>query len=1109
MNLISIKPWQQPEITAVNRLPMRPRLVSYKNRAQALQELHTESPWFKSLNGSWDFSLFEDPDSCLEFIGDYIDVKLDDSDDFADSNQNVWDKITVPGNWTMQGYNHPHYTNVQMPFPDLPPHTPDKNPTGLYRKVFSLQKGWENRRTVLHIGGAESMVLVWLDGKFVGLGKDSRLESEFDLTPFLTDEHKHELLLMVIQFCDGSYLEDQDHWWMAGLHRDVSLYSTAEIFMQNIAAQAEPVENSDGSGILAVDVELGTGAVLDLDAAEGSPFNLDVHVYDMQQNLLVWKNSHSVDGICNSPGQQHSSPHGGQRISLQLSLENITLWSHETPVLYTVVLELKNSRNQLIECTALKTGFRRLEIRDRQFFLNGKAVLIKGVNRHEHDDTTGKTITRESMLLDIKMLKKYHFNAVRTAHYPNHPDWYDLCDMHGILLVDEANIESHQFYNEICRNPRYLSAFTDRTSRMVERDKNHPSIIFWSLGNESGYGPNHDAAAGIVRGLDSSRPLHYEGAVREEWGQGPYRFERGSRVTDIIAPMYASVEEIVEWAKNPVDISDERPLIMCEYSHAMGNSNGGLADYWNAFKTYKGLQGGFIWDWVDQGIIQEADKNTCLSICNANAGEGRHETGERKEEPGEAWSIEEKQVECHKAGGRYHWAYGGDFGDQPNDLDFCINGLVWPDRTPHPALEEHKKLVQPVEFCFVHTEEGLIKIINHYDFLKLDHLTFYCSVLLDGKEQAASEFTVSSVLAGSFAEVELKMIAGVINSIRESIREDSFSKGGKEISIIVSACLNKKEFWAEIGYQIAWEQQLLPIHNTDKEKSIREYRYPPFIPKLSKVIPEVHLVDNLPVMSFRTSEGNLTVEGPLLQIWRAPTDNDYIRNLGQQENKPGYLWYKAGIDRIVCTAGKMIEDDTFLLQYAAVEGNHPVGTLQGKIERAGNGSVRMLLTIALDPGLPELPRIGVRFELPEGFEQLSWYGRGLLENYPDRKEGYPIKIWEGSVSDEYVPYILPQEHGAHCDTRWVCVSGKSEEGGKGSFHIASHTPFIFSALHTSPESLDTLSHTWQVAFDKKTYLSIDIAQRGLGTGACGPDCSDEHKILPGTYTIELEIAAHL
>ncbi|NQT58797.1 MAG: glycoside hydrolase family 2, partial [Bacteroidetes bacterium] len=402
MNFISNKPWQQPEITAINRLPIRPRLFNYKNRAQALQELHTESPWFKSLNGSWDFSLFDDPESCLEFIGEYIDIKPDDSDD---SYQNAWDKITVPGNWTMQGYNHPHYTNVQMPFPDLPPHTPDKNPTGLYRKVFSLQKNLKGRRLVLHIGGAESMVLIWLDGKFVGLGKDSRLESEFDLTPYLLEDGKHELLLMVVQYCDGSYLEDQDHWWMAGLHRDVYLYSTSETFMQNITAKAEPADNSNGPGILAVDVELGTSAVLDSETALGYPFGLEVRVYDMQQNLLLKKKSQSVDGICNSPGQQHSSPHGGQRISLQMSLDHIFLWSHETPVLYTAILELRDSSNQLIECTALKIGFRRLEIRDRQFFLNGKAVLIKGVNRHEHDDQTGKTVTWESMLLDIKMLK--------------------------------------------------------------------------------------------------------------------------------------------------------------------------------------------------------------------------------------------------------------------------------------------------------------------------------------------------------------------------------------------------------------------------------------------------------------------------------------------------------------------------------------------------------------------------------------------------------------------------------------------------------------------------------------------------------------------------------
>lgn len=1065
MKLTEAKPWQQPEIVSSNRLPMRPRLYPYKDRAKALQGQCVESPWFSSLHGVWDFSLFDNPESCLEFVENYrevVHVDQNGRNGFSETGASgtfAWNTIAVPGNWTMQGYGHPHYTNVQMPFPQLPPFTPEKNPTGLYRTVFTQKKTWQKRRTVLHLGGAESMVLIWIDGNFVGLGKDSRLESEFDLTPYLTDDSQpdHELLIMVIQFCDGSYLEDQDHWWMAGLYRDVYLYSTDKTFLQNVSTHAEPVSNDDGPGTIAVEVELGTEAVLDSEAISGAPFTLETRVYDSRQNLINMKISDAVDGLYNSPGQLSSSSHGGQRISLQMNLEYIKLWSHETPVLYTAVLELKNTSGHLIECTALKIGFRRLEIRDRQFFLNGKAVLIKGVNRHEHDDQTGKTISLESMLLDIKMLKKYNFNAVRTAHYPNHPDWYDLCDEHGILLVDEANIESHQFYNEICRDPRYLPAFVDRMSRMIERDKNHPSIIFWSLGNESGYGSNHDAAAGIARGLDSSRPLHYEGAVREEWGQGPYAFERGSRVTDVIAPMYASVEEIVEWAIHPTNSQDERPLILCEYSHAMGNSNGGLADYWHAFTTYKGLQGGFIWDWVDQGILKKS------------------------------------------SAGKSYWAYGGDFGDEPNDLDFCINGLVWPDRTPHPALEEFKKLAQPVKFSFENVQEGRVKVFNQYDFLTLDHLTFYCSVLLDGKEQAASEFIVPPVSAGSSTELEIRMIAGFINSILEN----SFSAEGKEISVILSACMNNKEFWAEAGYQIAWEQCLLPIQH-------RAYRYPSLSTGTAKIFPEVELVDDLPVLSYVTGDKKLQIKGPQLQLWRAPTDNDYIRNLGQQEVKPGYLWYKAGIDRIVCTESEMMDDNRFLLHYATLEGNRLLGSLQGKMQRTENGTLLMQLTISLEPWLPELPRIGIRFELPEGFEQLSWYGRGLLENYPDRKEGYPIKIWESTVSDEYVPYILPQEHGAHCDTRWVSL--KTEECGKGQqgrFHISSQKPFIFSALHTSPEALDSLSHTWQVDFDTKTYLSIDIAHRGLGTGACGPDCSKEHKIQPGIYTIELEISAEL
>jgi beta-galactosidase len=1031
MSLLDTKLWEQPGVTAVNRLPMRPRLYNFRDREQALKGDYLNSPWFLSLNGKWDFSWFESPEQALAAVeGDTV---------------RKWDSIAVPGNWTMQGYGHPHYTNVQMPFSELPPAAPAYNPTGVYRREISLPDEWQGRRTVLHIGGAESMVLVWLDGNFAGMGKDSRLESEFDLTSCIGKEEVHTLTVMVVQFCDGSYLEDQDHWWMAGLYRDLYLYSTDEVYLQQLHVEAEPLQPHTGPGRLRVTAELGSGALSDNETLEGSPFTLAVHIYGRNGDMVASGCSRAVDAVCNSPGTCHAEAHGGHRIALEVMLDRVELWSHELPVLYTVAVELKDCTGRIVECTALKSGFRQLEIRNRQFLLNGKPVMIKGVNRHEHDDRTGKRVTRESMLKDIELLKRNNFNAVRTAHYPNHPDWYDLCDEHGILLVDEANIESHQFYNELCRDPRYSTAFVERTARMILRDWNHPSIIFWSLGNESGYGANHEAAAGIARGLDASRPLHYEGAVREEWGQGPYDFSRGRSVTDVIAPMYASVEEITAWAKAPRP-DDPRPLILCEYSHAMGNSNGGLADYWEAFRTLPGLQGGFIWDWVDQGIRKERD-------------------------------------------GIAYWAYGGDFGDTPNDLDFCINGLVWPDRSVHPAMEECRKLQQPVEFLWTEPEKGLFRVTNGYDFRSLQHLTCYWSAALDGNEKIAGEFSLPALSPGSSAEVELPELEA---SIRSLARDSGFQEG-REISVLLSAVLRKQEGFLPAGHTIAWEQAVIPITG---EGSRREWAFPGSTAGEERKAEFTVDGDRLR-LSF--GSGKLAViDGPDLQLWRAPTDNDCIRNLAGQEGKVGSAWYAAGLDSLVCSETELLSDRRFRRVYTAGREGKQAAALEGVLQP--NGLLEM--TISIREHLPELPRAGVRMALPGGFEQLSWYGRGAKENYPDRKSGYRIGIWESTVTDQYVPYILPQEHGAHCDTRWIRLL---QEDTGVLFELSSDTPFIFSALHTTAEQLAALTHTWQVEQQEQTFVSIDAAHRGLGTGACGPDCGESFKVYPGTYTLHLHL----
>lgn len=1016
---------------------MRPALLPYLDRYSAIKADNTSNKLYQSLDGDWDFKVFDTADEAFSEVDGLTSgkkmAKFDGSTE-------------VPGNWTAQGFGTPHYTNIRMPFPELPPQPPAGNQSGVYRRIFGVPGFWKNRRVVLHLGGAESMAMIWCNGEFVGMMKDSRLESEFDLSANLDFSKENELVVLVTRYSDSSFIEDQDQWWMAGLHRSVYLYSTDRIYIQDVAVTAVPLSGNGGPGKLGISVEIGSDSRTDKDFSKDGPFTVTASLSDHQGIQLVNGSSEPASGLCNSNWILHNREHGGQRIKFELQAESVQLWSHEKPELYDVLIELHDKMGNIIECTGLKTGFRTVEIKDNQLLLNGRAVMVKGVNRHEHEDVRGKAVTRESMIADILLMKQYNFNAVRTSHYPNCNEWYDLCDRFGLLVVDEANIESHQFYNEVCRDSRYTAAFTDRVGRMIKRDRNHPSIIFWSLGNESGYGPNHEAAAGLARGLDPTRPLHYEGAVRAEWGQDEYHYERGRSVTDVIAPMYAPVEEIIEWAESEKPEGDDRPLILCEYSHAMGNSNGGLKEYWDAFKKYDCLQGGFIWDWVDQGI--------------------------RKQSPQ----------------GDDYWAYGGDFGDTPNDVDFCINGLIWPDRTPHPAMEEFKKLAQPLEFDLSDYECGIIRITNRYDFTDTSHLLFHCSLMLDGFEKMELDLDVPSVLPDETAEIKVEGIIDGLKSLEEGLRISS----GREISLFVSARLRVQTAWGAAGHTVAWEQRVIPLENKAPITN-RPYFRPD--DKVSDTEVEVS------AEGIRLSNGRASLElgAPQLSVWRAPTDNDIIRNLEGQEEKPGYAWFKAGIDRIKCSGNTALTDGYISSEWVTAADGKPVGDIRYGLD--DDGALDLILN--LDESLPELPRAGVRFALQNEFEDLCWYGRGQKENYPDRKAGYPIKFWQSSVTGEYVPYILPQEHGAHCDTRWFELERSAPE--RLRLRVSSANPFIFSALHTSAEAIDALTHTWQVKPEKKTFVSIDAAHRGVGTGACGPDIFEDYRVEPGRYQLKLRL----
>ncbi|HEX5094999.1 MAG TPA: glycoside hydrolase family 2 TIM barrel-domain containing protein, partial [Acidimicrobiia bacterium] len=604
--------WEQPEVTGIGRLPMHTPLVD------------RDGPWCHSLDGRWRFLYLDRPEDAPAGFSD------------ADFDVRAWDEVDVPGCWTMQGYDRPIYTNVRMPFDGAPPTVPDANPAGIYRTEFSLPESWRGQRVVLHIGGAESVVFVWVNGVSLGMSKDSRLEAEFDITEHARFGARNVLTTQVVRWSDASFVEDQDQWWHAGLHRSVFVYTTPRTHIADVQVDAS-IADDLVTGVLR--------ATVAVDFAEDERVaGWTVHVRcETQRGRALAQLSGEV------PKTRAPYVFAGHVVRLQGEVAKVAPWSAEEPVLHTLFVSLVDPDGKARERVRLRVGFRRVEILGRELLVNGEPVLLRGVNRHDFDPDTGRVVTVDQMRADLVLMKQFGFNAVRTSHSPNDPRFYDLCDELGVYVVDETNFESHAFIFSLCDDPRYVHALVDRGMRMVQRDKNHACIIMWSLGNESGYGAGHEALAAWIRQYDPTRPLHYEGVIFTGW-------DRRQHVTDVLCPMYPEIADIVAWAAK--EQAPAMPLVMCEYSHAMGNSNGCLADYWDAIERYHGLQGGFIWEWWDHGLTQAMPDGTT------------------------------------------RWAYGGDFGDEPNDGNFCADGLVWPDRTPKPALWEHRALAAPIAISF-------------------------------------------------------------------------------------------------------------------------------------------------------------------------------------------------------------------------------------------------------------------------------------------------------------------------------------------------------------------------------------------------------------------------
>ena len=1038
MQQLGCRDWENPQLIGINRELGHCTKMAYETDEKALCVARQDSAYYRCLDGRWRFTLVKTPEAAGTA---FVEQGFDDQ---------AWAEIDVPGNWTMQGYDKPIYTNVKMPIPCEPPYVPAAdNPTGCYRTQFRVLQAWNGRETFICFNGVESMFYVWVNGRFAGMSKDSRLPADFCITDFIK-RGSNTLAVKVVRWSDGSYLEDQDHWWMAGIHRSVYLYSTSRVYIRDFAVRTLLDDRYNAEVQVKVDVA-NTGRK---EFASGHA--LEMELYGPTGKVVP--GSHCTTCVQNASAAWPEGP----ETTLTCSVRNVKKWSAEKPQLYTLLLKLRNPKGRTIELTSCRVGFRQVEILNRELLVNGQPVLVKGVNRHDHDEKRGKTISEQAMRADIELMKQFNINAVRTSHYPNDERFYELCDEYGMYVIDEANIEGHAISNGVGRDPRWAQAVLDRGMRMVLRDKNHPCVIAWSLGNESGYGENHTALAGWIRAHDPTRPLHYEGTT---WS------DRDSRpATDILCPMYPTIERILAWARNPwVDqkVNEQqghpgptereyRPLIMCEYAHSMGNSTGNLKEYWQAIEQTHGLQGGFIWDWMDQGLLQTT------------------------------------------ADGQEYWAYGGDFGDSINDKNFCINGLIWPDRTPHPAMYEYKKVIQPIGIRASQKDirGGHIHVRNKQFFTDLRDYVGSWQLSVDG----------------------LVMEQGTLGRLKVAPQEETTVKlelpslklaPGSECHLTIRFVLARATMWAQKGHEIAWEQFRMPWRAPAQRRlhlarsgqlDLRQTAQRVLINGDDFELTFDKRAGQIRSFIFRQNE--LIQDGPRLNVFRAPTDNDGIKQdmtLVRENSMALQAWLEANLHRVRHdTKSVKVRQLTSDIIEVAVETK-----VAGRDCAYGfghrhsyriysNGQILVQNTFQVDRRLPALPRLGVTMKLPSRLEQFEWFGRGPHENYIDRNSGAALGRYRTTVDGLYVPYIVPQENGNRTDVRWACLT---DDTGTGLLVVGMPT-FEVSAAHFTAADLYAANHTYELKRRAEITLNLDWRQAGLGGHSCGPMTLEPYRLVP-------------
>ncbi|WP_164117611.1 glycoside hydrolase family 2 TIM barrel-domain containing protein [Sphingorhabdus sp. Alg239-R122] len=1010
----------QPELTAINRLPMR-------------ATMDADARWRMSLDGEWRFQLLQSP----------ADAPVDWTQGESDTD---WRTIQVPGAWTRQDtWDKPHYTNVVMPFGcDTPPQVPQDNPTGLYRTSFALLREWEERSTILHLGGFESVALVWCNGVFVGMGKDSRLSSEFDLTPHLVSGD-NQIAVMVIKWSDATWIEDQDHWYHGGLHRCVHLESRAATHIGDIhiAADYDP-ENSTGSAQVTVKVEGGSrgwkvrGDIRDMDGALCAAM-------DGREILQAPQGS-----IPEQMAAAYFFP--GNQVELSAQIDRVQPWSAEQPVLYQLHIELIDSDGNVAQVHIRQIGFRRVEVKDRRLLVNGRPITILGVNRHDHHPVTGKTLTVEEVRDELITMKRHNINAVRTAHYPNDSRLLDICDELGLYVIDEANVESHARWQSLAQDSRYHGAIVERVMRMVARDRNHPSVIGWSLGNESGHGPAHDAAAALIKRIDPTRFVHYEGAVAMRFNtffaqppfadakQPPSLSER--LTTDIVCPMYPSIEQITEWARWAEETGgDDRPLIMCEYSHAMGNSNGSLAEYVEAFFAEPALGGGFVWEWKDHGLA-EADET-----------------------------------------GRAFWAYGGHYGDEPNDVNFCCDGLCAPDGTPHPMLREYAWAARPIVAELV--DKKTVRVANRRSFAASDDLRLHWTLQKNGEAVERGEADIM-VEAGGMREFPMPY-TGALDTEHDWCLVLEWRQ--RYVTAAIPA-----------GHVMGWDQ--LELHRRIRNHAPAIWCDDGIVAGNAIVSGPIalHLGNNGQIGSVHLHGMQVVLGDITACLWRPPTDNDGGK-LGWRADAPSKRldWMALGLHKLSIEAQPVRvfnKKDGVTAQFERkIIGAGGIYALHRTIWQLTRNGAQVDEQVEVPREWDDIPRVGVRFEVPAGFNQLSWTGLGPDESYPDRHKAQMHGHWNSDMDAQYHPYAVPQEHGWHHQTDSFVLLNAAGQG----MAIEFPERLGFAARYHHDGDLDRGTTLADLVRRDTAEVHIDAAMRGLGTAACGPDALPPYRIKPGVY----------